>query len=301
VVDSTTKSSTCDRLVDFTDILPTIAESAILTVPSQYNNHGVSFLRDLQGGSSKKDFQLAFYPSISIRLDNASLYVRNQDYKYYPDNYLIDLDKDPEELRPIYPHEDTEELVRIRMELKAFLQQKLKQFPELKSKWQAIRQKVGGKIIGGGDSSEVSFEQKQTLRLDVTEFVHNAQPQFEIFHRRGFAMTKINNVRLLRDGQELARDENISQSAMAIFDRSSGEDYVFFSLKDRAVFDLSFKDYKKAQYTLLYDVEVLPVEKYNARIKIPLGMFLKSEDHKRIENNQGTVLYRSSGLVRILD
>ncbi|MDD7985832.1 sulfatase-like hydrolase/transferase [Lentisphaera marina] len=291
----------CDRLVDFTDMLPTLAESAKMDVPAKYDNHGVSFLGDLQGRETIKSYQLAFYPSVSMRIDNASLYVRDKDYKFYPDNYLIDLENDPEELNPIYPHEDNKKTAEVRSKLKLALEKSLLKFPKLKDKWSSIRQAFKGKYIGGWDSDEVKFHKKVRMSQDVTAFVKNKSPRFEIFHRRGYAMAQVDNVRLLKNGKEVARDKHISQSAMAIFDRSPGADYVYFNLKNKCIFDLSFDHYEEVEYTLHYDVLILPVEEYKAVIDIPLGMFLKSEKHKKIENKEGTVLYRSSGAIRVMD
>ena len=87
----------------------------------------------------------------------------------------------------------------------------------------------------------------------------------------------------------------------SLFDRSAGADYVFFSLKHKTQYDFRFDIYEAANYRLEYDVKVLPIEEYKDKITIPLGQFLKSESHKKIENKAGTVRYRSSGVIRVLD
>ena len=147
----------------------------------------------------------------------------------------------------------------------------------------------------------MTFHETKTLSLDVSAFVKNNHPSFEIFHRRGYAMAEVSGVRLLKNGVELASDDHVSSSGMAIFDRSPGVDYVFFSLKHKTQYDLHFDKYEAADYRLEYDVKILPIEQYKEKITIPLGQFLKSEDHRKIENKAGTVRYRSSGVIRVLD
>ncbi|WP_153557333.1 sulfatase-like hydrolase/transferase [Roseimaritima sediminicola] len=92
-----------DRLVDFTDMLPTIAEVAGLEVPAEWQCQGVSFAGDFLGSPAQPRHSIyCWYHRDGLR-DQASQHVRTARFKLYGDGRFFDTGKDPAEEQPLDP------------------------------------------------------------------------------------------------------------------------------------------------------------------------------------------------------
>ncbi|MEM7144782.1 MAG: sulfatase-like hydrolase/transferase [Verrucomicrobiota bacterium] len=97
-------------LVDFSDMLPTIAEAAGIEVPANWGTDGYSFLSEIEGGKpSPRKHIYCWYSRDGVR-DKASQHTRNQRYKLYADGKFYDIVEDFEEQNPIDTKSLPEEL-----------------------------------------------------------------------------------------------------------------------------------------------------------------------------------------------
>jgi len=89
----------CQDLVDSTDFLPTICEAAGVKVPAELKIDGCSFLPQLRGekGTPRQWYYCWFWHQEQLRGEFAA----NQRYKLYRDGRFHDLDRDPDEQRPL--------------------------------------------------------------------------------------------------------------------------------------------------------------------------------------------------------
>lgn len=93
-----------DNLVDFTDILPTIAEAVRANVPAAWSVDGISILPQIKGQSGPtRDFIFSHYTPIHSEgaNKNSARFFRDRRYKLYSDGRFFDLQKDIEELHQI--------------------------------------------------------------------------------------------------------------------------------------------------------------------------------------------------------
>ena len=100
-----------DDLIDITDLLPTLAEAAGLTIPADIAVDGVSFWNRLQGGSGNpREWTYTYYfpePYAAVgglrtpRHHPEAAYTHNKGYKLYASGDLYDLSADPHEVRPL--------------------------------------------------------------------------------------------------------------------------------------------------------------------------------------------------------
>ncbi len=98
-----TKHTTND-LVDFTDVLATIAEATGQQVPAAWETDGVSFLPQIKGqpGHPRKWIFSHYSPLHNPGEDkHANEFFRNHRFKLYRDGRLYDVEKDPEETTPL--------------------------------------------------------------------------------------------------------------------------------------------------------------------------------------------------------
>lgn len=111
------KQHETNDLVDFTDILPTIADAVQLQAPKAWDTDGVSILPQIKGerGTPRKWIFTHYNPIHSEGANkNAARFYRDQRYKLYSDGRFYDLIKDIEENNPIPAGKSDEEGERIR-------------------------------------------------------------------------------------------------------------------------------------------------------------------------------------------
>ena len=94
------KGVAVDELVDFTDILPTLAEAAGVAVPSSVDEDGKSFLPVLRDPMvSRRAWTMSYFvdhrPAYSL-----GYWVRDRRWKLYNDGRLYNMEKDPREQNP---------------------------------------------------------------------------------------------------------------------------------------------------------------------------------------------------------
>ena len=93
-----------EHLIDFTDILPTLADAAKVAVGSDYGNDGQSFLAQLQGDDVKaREWIFCDYNSGKIQFPIVR-YAQDYQYKLYDSGQLYNYVLDPEETQPINPY-----------------------------------------------------------------------------------------------------------------------------------------------------------------------------------------------------
>jgi arylsulfatase A len=93
-----------DNLVDFTDILPTIAEAVQVKVPAAWSADGISILPQINGKNGPtRNFIFSHYTPIHNEGANkhSARFFRNRRFKLYSDGRFFDLEKDIEEKQPI--------------------------------------------------------------------------------------------------------------------------------------------------------------------------------------------------------
>jgi len=111
---TTPAGRTCDDLIDFTDVLPTLAELAGAAPPEGMTIDGRSFAAQLQGRPGK--------PRERVYCEHRGRrWVRTQRWKLYDDGRLFDMQNDPTEKRPIKADHDSAETSKSRTKLQAAL------------------------------------------------------------------------------------------------------------------------------------------------------------------------------------
>ena len=101
-----------DELIDFSDFLPTLAELAEATVPSDRVIDGHSFADSLLGRSAQsREWVYTLWRDRS--------WVRDEDWKLYNDGELYHMRRDESEKHPVEPGRDTAESSAARRKLQA--------------------------------------------------------------------------------------------------------------------------------------------------------------------------------------
>lgn len=95
---------TSDRLVDFTDLLPTLAEAAGLPVPLSIPTDGISFFRDLlhQPGPQRDWIFCHYAPGKND--DAVTRFVHDREWKVYEGGPVYHVTGDPLETMPVDPN-----------------------------------------------------------------------------------------------------------------------------------------------------------------------------------------------------
>jgi arylsulfatase A len=95
------KGKVCDDLVDFSDVLPTLAEASGARPPKDLD--GMSFLHQIRGRKGKaREWIFCYYHPRPSRDDTQAVwFARDKRYKLYDDGRLYDLEKDPGEKDPL--------------------------------------------------------------------------------------------------------------------------------------------------------------------------------------------------------
>ena len=116
-----------DDLVDFTDVLPTLAEAVGVTIPEDITLDGVSFWEQLNGnpGQPREWIYTYYFPRPYKEIFNTPsrypevAYARDKRYKLYNTGELFDLSVDRFEIHPLLA--DHEESIAARTKLQAAL------------------------------------------------------------------------------------------------------------------------------------------------------------------------------------
>ena len=127
------KHRICDDLVDFTDVMPTIAEAMGVRVPAEWDTDGRSFLPQVMGrkGNPRKWVFChydAFFKGVGQPNDNARRYIRDHRYKLYSTGEFYDIEADVLEENDIAAGTGSREAEKVR----AFLSRELAKFPAWK-------------------------------------------------------------------------------------------------------------------------------------------------------------------------
>lgn len=125
---------TCDDLIDFTDLLPTMAQAMGIAIPKEWDTDGVSFLPQIMGqkGTPRKWVFChydSFFNGPGKPMPNAKRYIRNHQYKLYSTDEFYDVKSDIFEKTPIAPGEGTKEAEQAR----SYLAGELAGFPAWKA------------------------------------------------------------------------------------------------------------------------------------------------------------------------
>lgn len=141
------KQHETNDLVDFTDILATVADIAGRDVPGEWNTDGVSIFPQIKGEKGKtREWIFSHYsPNHSPEANrNAARFFRNHRYKLYSDNRFYDVESDPEENRNIPKGQGSPEAEKVRNDFE-------KQFARLPA-WKPGDADVPEYIIDGLES-----------------------------------------------------------------------------------------------------------------------------------------------------
>jgi arylsulfatase A len=94
----------CNDLIDFSDFLPTLCETANVDIPSGPNIDGRSFLPQLKGlKGNPRDWIYCWYSRSGDEIQ-AEVFARTQRYKLYQTGFFYDIQNDVMEQTPL--HED---------------------------------------------------------------------------------------------------------------------------------------------------------------------------------------------------
>jgi len=128
-----TKHFECDDLVDFTDIMPTLADAMEIKVPKEWDTDGVSFFPQIIGkkGTPRK-WVFCHYDSFFAGVDKPSKearrYIRDHQYKLYSTGAFFDVKNDVLEQHNIPKGKGTKEAEASR----SFLSKEISKFPAWK-------------------------------------------------------------------------------------------------------------------------------------------------------------------------
>ncbi len=119
----------CNDIVDFSDFLPTICETAGVTLPMSPNIDGRSFLPQLKGKKGNaRDWIYCWY-SRSGKESEAKVFTRNQRYKLYRTGEFYDIQNDVLEKKPLSKNDLDSDAKQI----KAMLQNALNKYKDKRS------------------------------------------------------------------------------------------------------------------------------------------------------------------------
>ena len=200
-----------DTLIDFTDIMPTLADAGASKVDlvKDYNCHGRSFLPEITGtGQTKeKKYSICWYSSVvATRPYNEAVFVTDGRHKLYPGGTLFNIEEDPFEYSPFYPENDSKQSKAARSDLKAFWDASLEKFPNLKAK---IIPKP--RIIGSWKNDQVpdagTVEMEWDIGMHLKAKGITGDFTIEIVQYYGFSNIEISNLALYSGEELLARSE----------------------------------------------------------------------------------------------
>jgi len=111
----------CKDLIDFSDFLPTICETAGAAVPDVLNIDGRSFLAQLKGHKGNRREWIYCWYSRGGDQEQAKVFARNERHKLYRDGKLYDISKDVLEKTPLQDGGLNDKASRIRAKLQSIL------------------------------------------------------------------------------------------------------------------------------------------------------------------------------------
>jgi arylsulfatase A len=200
--------SVSDEVVDFTDILPTLAEAAgsDTDLPQEYNCHGRSILPTItgKGQTQEKKYTINWYPSIGGRPYSSALFVSDMTYKLYHGGILFNIKEDPFELNPLYAHNETPEGKEARAGLEAYLNECIAKSPTLKKTIKKPR------IIATWRDKQIPQEGKATLEWDITPHLLKSagfvpgEFTVEAVEYYGFSRLALSNPTIYHNGKQVA-------------------------------------------------------------------------------------------------
>ena len=119
-----------DDPIDFSDMLPTLAELGGAELPEGVTIDGHSFAGRLTGRKDYKPREWAYVSYYGKSRGTATHFARDTRYKLYEGNYLYDFHKDPAHAKPIDPASADPGARTARKKLSAVLEQMKKQFSQ---------------------------------------------------------------------------------------------------------------------------------------------------------------------------
>ena len=127
------KAGVCEDLVDFTDVMPTMAQAMGIEVPRQWDTDGVSFLPQVCGQKgTPREWVFCHYDSFFRGPDKpnpqARRFIRDHRYKLYSTGEFYDIESDIFEQHNILPKQGSREAEAARK----FLTRELRKFPAWK-------------------------------------------------------------------------------------------------------------------------------------------------------------------------
>ena len=121
-------SQVLDDPIDFSDMLPTLAELGGAELPKGVTIDGQSFAGRLTGRKDYKPREWAYVSYYGKSRGTATHFARDTRYKLYEGNYLYDFHKDPAHAKPIDPASADPGARTARKKLSAVLEQMKAQF-----------------------------------------------------------------------------------------------------------------------------------------------------------------------------
>jgi len=116
-----------DALIDFSDFMPTFAEAAGVTLPTDRVIDGVSFLPLLCGEKGNpREWVFCHYWGFGRRKADASSFARTQRYKVYDDGRFYDIQTDPKEQTPLKHRDFGDEARQVKAKLKQVIVETMK-------------------------------------------------------------------------------------------------------------------------------------------------------------------------------
>lgn len=119
------KGKVCSDVIDFSDILPTIADAGSTAIPEGTVMDGQSFLPSIKGEKSDHD-NIAYVSYFKGNSKEAAVYARDERYKLYADGKFFDIQNDVMEEMPL----DAEKLSEVQKAIKIKLQKKITEMPQ---------------------------------------------------------------------------------------------------------------------------------------------------------------------------
>jgi arylsulfatase A len=127
---TTPKGGICADLVDFTDFFPTLCGAAGVTVPTELNIDGRSFLPQLQGKRGTPREWIYCWFSREGDIGRAREFARDHRFKLYRTGEFYDLTLDPEETAPLMGSRTTGEAAQAKKALQRVLDRYANARPE---------------------------------------------------------------------------------------------------------------------------------------------------------------------------
>lgn len=258
-----------NEIVDFTDILPTLAEAAgsDANLKYDYNCLGRSILSTItgKGKAKEKKYTINWYPSIASRPYNAALFVSDATYKLYHGGTLFNIKEDPFELNPIYEYNESPDSGDARARLEKYLNKWLAKSAKLRKTQRKPR------IIATWRDKQIPQEGKVTLEWDITPHLLKStgfvpgEFAVEAVEYYGFSRLTLSNLTLYHNGKQVAKSSpstGITQYSQS--KRKSVLSYQYNQSKDKNLFRFNLpKVDETGKYALRVTFSREAFEKYD--------------------------------------